>query len=251
MSSQFDELSQRFNTLLSEYKDTYQKYGDVLNSKNNSFAQIQNSSFVGESNLGVSSTSNVSACEANCSTNKSCSGATYNNTSNNCTLMSGPGSVVNTTNSVAIVEEALFYSNRLKELNVEMTSVNEQMINLSKSSSVTIQQNRGQSQQQQQIMENNYNVLSNERFELEKMSRQLQTIEAAYEDTNIHVNANYANYIVYILVIILLTLILLRTAVSGMQYGGGHKSVNNTWILLIAVGVLSGFVFANVFLKNE
>jgi glycopeptide antibiotics resistance protein len=70
-------------------------------------------------------------------------------------------------------------------------------------------------------------------------------------NTNISVNANYANYIVYILVVILLTLILLRTAASGMQYGGGHKSVNNTWILLIAIGVISGFVFANAFFKTE
>ena len=199
MSSQLQNLSSQFNTLLVEYKETYNKYVEVLNTNDNSFTHTPGFSFVGDTNLNVLGNSSVSACESACSKNSSCTGATFNNTLNNCTLGSGPGSMVPTTNSIAIVKKALYYSNLLKEMNVKMTALNQQMIDISKNNYNQINENQTQTKEKHIIMINNHNVLIDERIEIEKMIRQFQTLEAAYEDGNIIVNANYSSYIVLLL----------------------------------------------------
>ena len=165
MSSQLQKLSSQFNSLLVEYTDTYNKYINVLNTQDNGFTYASDSQFVGKSNLNVLGNSSVTACESECSTNTSCAGATFNNSVKSCTLGSGPGEIVYTNNSVAIVKKALYYSNRLKELNADMMSLNEQIIDLSKNKNQQLNQNETQTKEQNTIMINNHNVLLDERLE--------------------------------------------------------------------------------------
>jgi len=250
MSSQLQNFSAQFNSLLADYKDTYNKYVDVLNANDNSFTHTQDFQFVGNSNLNVLGNSSVSGCESACSKNSSCAGATFNTTSNNCTLGSGPGNMINSNNSVAIVKKALYYSNSLKEMNTEMTTLNKQMIDVSKNTNQQLNNSETQSKEQNVIMVNNHNVLLYERVEIEQMVRQFQTLEAAYEDGNIIVTANYSNYIVLLFVVVFLILLLMRYALTTPQYGGGHKEMNTSMIIPIAFGFLF-FIIFNAFLKND
>ena len=252
MSSQLQNLRSQFNTLLSQYKDTYNKYVEVLNTKDNGFKHTQDFSFVGNTNLNVLGSTSVSACESACSKNSSCAGATFNSTLNNCTLGSGPGNMVRTANSVAIVKKALYYSNRLKEMNVEMTKLNQKMIDISKNNYTQINQNETQSNEQHVIMINNHNVLIDERLEIEKMVRQFQTLEAAYEDGNIIVNANYSNYVVLLFVVVFLVFLLMRFAFTTPQYyGGGHKQMNASIIMPVAFGLFFLIIIVNAFITRE
>jgi hypothetical protein len=251
MSSELQNLSSQFNSLLAEYKDIYNKYVDVLNSKDNGFIYASDSQFVGKSNLNVLGGSSVSACESECSKNNSCRGATFNNSSGSCTLGSGPGEIVHTNDSVAIVKKALYYSNILKGINADMTSVNKQMIELSKNNQYTLQQSETQTNEQNVIMINNNNVLLDERVEIEKMTRQFQTIEAAYEDGNIVVNANYSSYIVLLFVVVLLILLLFRFSLYTPQYGGGHREMSASTIMPIVFGILSFIIILNAILRND
>jgi glucan phosphoethanolaminetransferase (alkaline phosphatase superfamily) len=59
---------------------------------------------------------------------------------------------------------------------------------------------------------------------IEKIDRQFQTLNAAYEDRNIIVYSNYTNYIVLIFVIIFLIFLLLRISFSGPPYRGLFNS---------------------------
>jgi hypothetical protein len=224
MSTQFQELQQQFNKLLNEYKDTYKKYTNAINSKDVNLKQIQNYFFVSETNLNMLSNSSIDACESSCYSNESCSGATFNNTSNNCTLSSGNGNIVYADNSIAIVQQTLYYSNKLKELNVQLSELNKQIMNESKKNYNTINKNQTQSQQQEEIMKNNYNVLLQERLEIEKMIMQFQTIDSAYENNNITVNANYTKYIIFMFIVIILIIFLIKYAFFTSQNGGGKKN---------------------------
>jgi len=250
MSSQLQNLSSQFNALLVEYKDTYNKYVDVLNTKDNGFTHAQDFSFVGKSNLGVLGASSASSCETECSKNSSCDGATFNSTLNNCTLGSGPGTIMHTTNSVAIVKKALYYSNRLKDMNAEMTTLNQEMINISKSSQQQLNQSETQTEEHNVIMVNNNNVLLDERAEIEKMVRQYQTLEAAYEDGNTIVNANYSSYIILLFVVIFLVFLLIRFSLTTPQYGGGHKQMNSSMIYIV-FGIFSFIVIVNAIIKKD
>jgi hypothetical protein len=251
MSPQLQNLSSQFNALLAEYKNTYNIYLDVLNTKDTSFTYAQDSQFVGTSNLNVLGSSSVSACESACSQNTLCSGATFNSTLNNCTLGSGPGEIVHTDHSVAIVQKALYYSNRLKQINTDLTTINQQMIDISKNNNQQLNQSKTQTKDQNEIMVNNHNILLDERREIDKMVRQFQTIDAAYKDGNIIVNANYSNYIVLLFVVVFLILLLMRYAFTTPQYGGGNRVINASSIMLIAFGVLFFIIVANVLTKNE
>jgi len=227
MSSQFQDLTQQFNSLLTEYKETYQNYIDTLNSKNNSFQQVPNSSYIGESNLSVLNNTTADACQSACTLNSDCTGATFNTTINSCTLASGNGQLIYNATATAIVKQLLYYSTHLKDLNQQMIELNQQMMTLSNNNYDQYNKNQAQSQQQDQIVQNNYNVLLNERLEIEKLSRQYQTINAAYDDGNLIVNANYSKYIVFLLITILLVILLLRTFLSGLQRGGGNSNFKN------------------------
>jgi len=251
MSPQLQNLTSQFNKLLNEYQDTSKKYTDLVNKNDNTLTQISDSAFIGESNLSVLGEPNVSACQSACSSNKSCSGATFNSTLNNCTLSSGPGNVVPTTKSIAIVQQAMYYRNRLKELNNEMTGLNQQMMNISNENYNQYSKNTSQSQQQEIIMLNNNNILIKERKQIDLMMNQFQTLSTAYEDGTISMNANYMQYIVFLFVVVLLVLLLLRTAISSPQYGGGmNKTTDKSYIMFIVFGIFIVFVIIRSMQNN-
>ena len=192
MSQQVEDLSNEFNILLTQYKDTYQDYINVINSDDKSFTTMSNFSFIGENNINTLNNSSLTSCQTSCSENAQCSGATFNNNSQNCILSSGSGSIVNTQQSTAIVQE------------------------------------------QNSALNNNYNVLSNERIEIEQMIRQFETLNAAYQDGNINTNSNYNIYISLLFITIILVFLLVKYSISNQQRGGGSNfSLNNNFIITI------------------
>jgi len=252
MPTEMQSLTNQFNELLIEYQETSKKYNDLINKKDNSFIKIPDYSFIGESKLNVLDESNVSACQSVCSENNSCSGATFEKTLNNCTLSKGNGIIVPTSDSTAIVHEIIYYSNKLQELNNQLTYLNEQMNeNYYKYLKNKYSKNKYKSQQQEIIMMNNNEILIKERKEIKDMLNQYKTLNAAYEDGNILVNANYINYIVFLFVAIFLLFLLLRFSFSGPQYGGGNGggngSMNKDYIIPFAVCLFSVIIIFNVF----
>lgn len=214
MSEEIDKLTHQFNTLLTEYRNTYDTYKQVIQSGDNSFTHVDESTFISDNSLETTETSNVSACETSCSVNKGCSGATYNTSTKSCTLGSGNGQIVHASNSVAIVKQALFYTNRLKELNAELTSLNVTIINVSNEYYKTVNVTNVKIQEQDEIMMNNYDILLKERIEIENMVKQFQTLDTAYENGTIIVTSNYSYYMIFLFMVVILLLILIKVSVS-------------------------------------
>lgn len=249
MSSQLQDLSNQFNSLLTQYTDTYQSYISVINSDDNSLTTVPNSSFVGQSNINVLNNSSIDDCQTSCSSNTSCSGATFNNNSNSCTLSSGTGNIVSTPQSTAIVQQALYYSYQLQQINTQLLNINQQMMTTTNNSYGQFQQTQQQNQQQEQILQNNYQTLTQERAEIDEMIRQFETLNAAYEDGNINVTSNYYRYIILIIFAIFLVFILIKFSVPGEQRGGGSEfSFNKNHLLIF--GFL-GFVILFNCLMNK
>jgi len=223
MSSQLQNLSDQFNTLLTQYTDTYQDYINVVSSNDTSLTTVPNSSFNGQNNISVTNTSSVDDCQTSCTSNTSCSGATFNNTSSSCTLNSGTGTIIPAQNSTAIVQQSIYYSYQLQNLNSQLMDINQQMTNISNSSYNKFQQTQQQSQQQGDALKNNYKTLEDERIQIGEMVRQFQTLDAAYENGNINLTANYYSYIVLLIVAVVLILILFKFSTSSEQRGGGNN----------------------------
>jgi NADH:ubiquinone oxidoreductase subunit 3 (subunit A) len=251
MSIQLQNLSNEYNMLISQYQDTYQKYIDVINSDNKTFKTVDNSAFYGQNQINILSNTNVENCQSACSSNSSCSGATFNTLSNNCTLSSGTGNVIQEQKSKAIVKEAMYYSYQLQNLNTKLLDINKQMINTSNNNYDKFQKSQQQTIEQENTMNNNYQILSDERTQIEKMIREYETLNRAIENGNIIVTSNYYSYIALFLIAILLILLFLKFSFTGSQSGGGNNIgyLHNVYKLLpIFLAVFAIFYFVK---KNQ
>ena len=240
-----DTLSNQFNSLLSQYQETYQDFINIINSGNNSLTSVDNSAYIGESNINTIQGSSVNNCLTSCSSNQSCSGATFDNNLNTCTLSSGTGNIVNSTNQTAIVKQALYYSNQLKQLNNQLTNINNQMSSLANSNMNSYSQTQEQNNQKSQILNQNYQTLQQERLEIDKMVREYETLNSALENGNINVTSNYYSFIIYLLIAIFLIFILLRINLTGEQRGGG----NGKFPIFLFIFLIIVIIF-NAYLKN-
>ncbi len=238
-------LSNKFNSLLTQYQDTYQEFLNTINSNNNTLTTVSNSSFVGQSNINTIQNSSVDNCLSSCNSNTSCSGATFDNNLNTCTLSSGTGNIINSNNQTAIVKQALYYSNQLKQINNELLSLNSTMMQNANSNMNNYSQTQKMNSEKAEILQNNYKTLEQERGEIEEIVRQYETLNSAYENGNINVTSNYYLYIIYLLVAIFLVFLFLRTNVSSNQTGGGHMKVSPLLLIFLAAVII-----VNAYLKN-
>lgn len=230
MSSQIEILSNEFNMLLTEYQDTYKNYMNAINSDNKNLKTIPDFSFAGK-NINTLNNSSLSNCQELCSVEANCSGATFNNNSQSCTLSSSPGSIVNTPQSVAIVQESIFYSYKLQGLNTKLTDINKQIMDINNNNYDNIK--NLETSKQYQTLNNNYEILANERNEIERMIRVHETLNTAYTDGDINVTSNYFVYVSLLIITILLIFLLINFSLPNQQRGGGKFSFNNNCLITI------------------
>jgi len=217
MSTQFQNLNSEFNSLLTQYKDTYQNYINALNTNNINLTTVPNTSFVGTSNINTLSNSTITSCKTACSTNTSCTGATFNSDLNTCILSNGTGSLISTNQSIAIVQEAIYYSYQLQQLNSKLININNQMMNNVTQNESQYNQNQQQNAIQNESLNNNFYTLQQEKNQINEMIRQYETLNAAYNNGNIEVNSNYFNYVVLLLIVILLIFLLIKLFIKRQR----------------------------------
>jgi ATP-dependent Zn protease len=247
MSQQIQNLTDEFNTLLTEYKNTYQKYISVINSDERSFATIPDFSFIGN-NIDTMNNSSLSNCQNSCLNNENCSGATFINNSNNCILSSGEGNIVNTPQSTAIIQQSIFYSYKLQQINTKLTDINRQIMDINNNNYNDFKNNQQQqTQEKDKLLNNNYQVLANERIEIEKMIRQFETLNTAQNEGDILVSSNYFIYISLTIITILLVFLLIKYNIPNEQRGGGKLSLNNNGIITI-LGLFVIIIFYKIFI---
>jgi hypothetical protein len=233
MSTQLQNLSNEYNMLISHYQNTYQKYIDVINSDNTNFKTLDNSAFYGQQ-INTLTNTDIDNCQTACSSNSLCSGATFNTLSNNCTLSSGTGNVVQQQKSKAIIKEAMYYSYQLQNLNAKLLDINKQMMNSSNKNYNEFQKSQQQSIEQENTMNSNYQTLIDERIQIEKMIREYETLNRALENGNINVTSNYYSYIALSFITILLIFLFFKFSFTGSQSGGGNNTndLHNVYKLL-------------------
>jgi exonuclease VII large subunit len=220
MSSQINNLSIKFNDLLTQYQNTYHNFLNEINSNNNNFTTIPNSAFISEYNFNTIESSNADNCLNSCSSTQNCSGATFDNNLKTCILSNGPGNLVNSNNQTAIVKNSIYYTNQLQNLNDQLLKINNSMLNHANSNINNYTKTEKENNSQFEILNKNYNILQQERIQLEEMLREYETLNTSLENGNISVTSNYYTYIFYLFIAILLIIILLKFNFSTHQQGG-------------------------------
>lgn len=233
-----DMLSNQFNTLLTQYQNTYQDFVNTISTTDASFVTIANTSYVTGNNLNTLQNSSLDNCVTSCSSTQSCSGATFDNQQNTCTLSTGTGNIVNSSNQTSIVQQALYYSYQLQLINNQLTEINSSMMNLANSSVSSFQDNQQNAQQKAQILQQNYNTLEQERGQIEHLIRQYETLNSAQENGVINITSNYYKYIIYFIIAILLVVLLIKFSLTGEQRGGGQIKISPFIFVLLALIIL-------------
>ena len=248
MSSQMDTLSNQYNSLITQYQETYQEFLNTINSGDNSFTSVPNAAFVGSNNISVLQNSSLNSCMNSCTEDQSCSGATFDDGSQTCTMGGGVGNIVNSTNQTAIVKQALFYSYQLQSINNELLTLNNTMTNIINNNVGTYQQTQQKITDKSTILEQNYNTLEQERIEIEKMIKEYHTLNTANDNGSINVTSNYYSYILYLIIAVFLVLLLLRFSVGGnSQMGGGSYNMKIYPLLFVMLAVI---IIFNAYIKK-
>lgn len=237
-------LSNKFNSLLEQYNNTYDEFLNTVNSNDNSFKSVVGSAFIGANNIDTIQGSSVDNCITSCTSNQACSGATFDNLQKTCLLSSGNGNVIKSPNQTAIIKQALYYSYQLQKINDELTSVNTNMMTLTNSRVGDYQQTQQLNAEKAEILQNNYKILEQERMQIEELIRQYETLNSAYENGSINVKSNYYNYIMYLFVAIFLVFLLFKYSITSEQVGGGSK------FSPFIFGLLGFVIIVNAILKN-
>jgi NADH:ubiquinone oxidoreductase subunit 3 (subunit A) len=246
MSSQMEMLGDKFNNLLLKYQNTYQDFVNTISSNDNSFTSIDNSAFVNANNINTTQNSSVNSCLSLCSSTQLCSGATFDNNKNTCTLSSGNGDIIKSSNKTVIIKKALYYSYQLKNINNELKNTNNSMMNLANSNLDNFKQTQLITSEKSEILKKNYNTLEEERKQIEAIIREYETLNSAYENGTINITSNYYSYIMYLLIAVFLLFLLFKLNLTSEQTGGGKYSKITPFIFL----VLGFIIIINAILKN-
>ncbi len=92
-----------------------------------------------------------------------------------------------------------------------------------------------------QTLDQNYNILLNQRKQIEKLEKEYVTLDSANKDSQLVVTEYYSKYIVLVFVTLLLVLLLVKFASTGEgQVGGGNNFINESIFLLILMIVSIG-----------
>ena len=249
MSSQTDSLSSQFNSLLTQYQETYQQFLNVINSADisNNLMTVPNSSFIGQSNINTTQNTTLDNCVTSCSSTSSCSGATFDSQLNTCILSSGKGTIQSSLNKKAIIQEALYYSIQLQNLNQQLINLNDQITNITNKNINAYDINTKTINNKAQILQNNYSILEKERIKINEIIKQTETLNSDLENGNINITSNYYIYILLIIVAIFLIFITFKYSGRSEQKGGGHLKFNMS--LLFMFILLGLIIIFNSYIK--
>lgn len=252
---ELQNLNDQFNSILSEYQNTYQEYIKIINSDSNDSNDLMIvKDFMYNGGSSISEKSKIvygNRCLELCQDTELCTGANYDKRRKKCSLISGDGNLIELKGNKAIVQKGVYYSYKLQQLNNELMQLNKQIsTNVSTSSSV-YQQNQQQQMTHKQAIEQNYQVLEAEREHINEMVSQYQTLQEATSDGEINVTMYYYNYIILAFIVFLLVLLLIKYSVTGQQNGGSvvgnrfYKEAMFLFGLMTVFLALSG-IFNNI-----
>jgi ATP-dependent Zn protease len=109
--------------------------------------------------------------------------------------------------------------------------------------------------EQENALNTSYKMLSDERNQIEKMSREYETLNRAIENGNIDVTSNYYSYICLLFIAILLIFLFFKFYFTSSQQSGGGNNIyylHNVYKFLpLFLAVFAIFYFIKIHLVNE
>jgi hypothetical protein len=199
---------------------------------------IKGTTFWGEKKLSEGEATSLEQCKAMCSSDSSCSGATYNPDKAYCWTRTGEGEInTGLSNDYAIIPENLKYLKIIQGLSEKLTKINSEMLKTMNKGKPLYNEQEIQINQQTSILNKNYKKLIKEREKVEKTIKKYQDLNKSQNNSENFINKNYTTYF-FLIIIILISIFLVfnfspQSSMVTIQQGGELK--NNTYYLIFII----------------
>jgi hypothetical protein len=181
-------------------------------------SSINGAAFWGTSGLSQSKTNTVEECQALCSNTSGCSGATYNQTTSLCSLRKGDANIVaGSQNDVAIVPKGKSLLKIVQNINDKLTNVNEKIQKLTQTVEAKFNSEAEKRSTNNSDLINQYKNLVGERFKIQRMLDEYQTLDEQQVEGNIHISQNYYSFILLMILALLVIFLLYKFSMPSAQ----------------------------------
>ena len=211
---QLETLELEFQNTLTQYQTAYANYISALNNSTSAtpnYITLPGKAFWGTASISNQQEPTAIQCQALCSTNASCSGATYNSTTTNCSLRSG----INTINTGletdnAIVPELTLYISNLQMLNQTLMNINDKINSTINNIEPVAQKEQELTQQKRKELKKTYDYLMQERRNIDNMLRNNYSINQQIQNNSLQVAQSDIQYIMWTFIALISIVIVIR-----------------------------------------
>jgi len=198
---------------------------------------IKGTTFWGAGKLSEGEATSIEQCKAMCSSDASCSGATYNPDKAYCWTRTGEGSV-NTSipNDYAIIPENLKYLKVIQKLSEQLTNINSKILKTINKGKPLYSEQEIQIKQQTAVLNNNYKKLTKEREKVEKTIKKYQDLNKSQNNAEVFINKNYTTFFLLIFIILIVVFLFIKFSPESsttIQQGGSLKTNTYYFIFII------------------
>jgi hypothetical protein len=236
-----ETLQKQFSLAMNQYKAAFASYTNEINNPSTKYTYMPNHIYWALPLLKTQSVANEKACEALCSSDSNCKAASFYYLNSNpknkyCFTSSGttkpvpfsfPGVTIGTIYPAA--KSAQLYLEKIKELNLQLTSLHSQILNALKDVNPAYQSIVSQRQVEGNNLNQVYMSLLEQKNKIDQLLSEYNTLDHVQSDTALQVESNYMYYRILIIVAIIVAFFAIKQVLanslssSGMS-GGGRGS---------------------------
>ena len=226
-----ESLQVQYDTKMKEYNQLTQDYKQALKTGGSQYVKLKDKAYFGVSFLKISSEKTIDTCQASCSSNPKCSGATYVPTTKNCTLNTGNGNIKTSPGSYAILTHLIHINGQLEEVNKQLIILNNKIKNAVESQPKNNLDNVvNKNNKLHNILITDYKDLASQRQQINRLILDYDNVNGNMKDTSLEVNQQMLNYRLYTIILALILCLIV------MVFGG--MSISMVIVPLIIAAIL-------------
>ena len=256
-------LEKEFDLVMTQYKQGYLDYISDLNAstpemsgKNKTYQILNAKRFWGESALNEGASTSIDDCQAMCSADEKCTGATFNSSKGYCWTRSGNGNLFSGNEfENAIIPEITQNINNLQMLNNKLINLNQQIISTLNDVMPIVEDENDQKNIKKDEMNEIYNQLLMEKHNIYNLLQEYETVNQQYTNNTLYVRQTNATYIIWSIIAIMIVIITVKLILSPDARGSDIIKLLFIMIIiaiflvtLTKLNTQSGFLIFGIFI---
>jgi hypothetical protein len=226
-----ESLQLQYDTKMKEYNQLTQDYKQALQTGGANYVQLKDKTYFGTSFLDMSLKKTIDTCQASCSSNSKCTGATYAPQNQTCVLNGGDGNIRTTAGNYAIITSLKYITGKLEEVNKQLIILNNKIQDAVKTQpNDNLDNVVNKNNNMHDTLISDYNDLVGQRSELNRLMVDYDNINGNMKDTSLEVNQQMLNYRLYTIILALILCLIV------MLFGG--MSISMVIVPLIIAAIL-------------